>query len=329
MIYLLLSLITSFLVTYFLVPRHIEKLKKLKMLEKDVNKEDYRKVPGFGGLTILAGFIIGIFVSLYFMKDMEAVKLLGAISAVLLFSLVGLVDDVLRLTRKKLFLTFFPALLLLAAGIVDPFISLPIKGVITIGILGWILIPVFVMATANFTNMLAGFNGLEAGTGAIMAFSLLICTLILGYPQAPMVALLLSSLLGALLGFLPYNKYPAKVFPGDTGTYLIGGVIGIAASIGDIKLLAVILLIPHILDATLKFLTGGILQENSYYPPEFLADGRLTIKKEAMREYNSLLRVILTKRPMGERSIVNLMLVVEGVLGLAVICISLIIRGII
>lgn len=312
----------SLLVTYLLVPKHIEKLKNIDLLEMDVNKKEPTLVPGMGGLIILAGFTAGIFVSTYLSEGLDILKLLGAVSAILMLCLIGFADDVFRLSRKKLFLIPLPVLPLLASGIIDPAIKLPLPGHMEIAWAGWLFIPLFIVATTNFTNMFAGLNGLEVGTGAIMTFALLACALILGYSQTSV--LLLAPLLGALLGFLPYNRYPAKVFAGDTGTYLIGGTIGIAAALGDLKIIAGILFLPHIIDAALKLSTGGIMQENSYHSPKFMDGDKITIKKEAMREYNSLLRVILSRKPMSEKGIVHLMWGVEGVLGVAAVLIYLV-----
>ena len=78
------------------------------------------------------------------------------------------------------------------------------------------LAPIAVSICSNLTNMLAGLNGIESGLGVISMTSLTISCIILGKYD---VAIISMSMLGTLIAFLYYNKYPAKVFPGDTGDH--------------------------------------------------------------------------------------------------------------
>jgi UDP-N-acetylglucosamine--dolichyl-phosphate N-acetylglucosaminephosphotransferase len=93
--------------------------------------------------------------------------------------------------------------------------------------------------------MLAGYNGLEAGMGAIILGTM---GLIAWRTGSGWVAMLAISAFFALLAFLVYNWYPAKVFPGDTLTYSIGALIACVAILGNMEKIAIVLFIPYFLD---------------------------------------------------------------------------------
>ena len=104
-----------------------------------------------------------------------------------------------------------------------------------------IMIILVTTACSNSVNLTDGMDGLAAGTTAISASVLLILAYLSGnvvyagylnimfIPGAGEVTVFMSALIGALIGFLWYNSYPAQVFMGDTGSLAIGGVIGVAA----------------------------------------------------------------------------------------------------
>jgi UDP-N-acetylglucosamine--dolichyl-phosphate N-acetylglucosaminephosphotransferase len=98
------------------------------------------------------------------------------------------------------------------------------------GILMMLIAPFGVTCAANAGNMLEGFNGLGTGLGIIISITLIIISL---WFDARDSIILLFPLLGALMAFLWFNKYPAKIFPGDTLTLFVGATIACAAILGD------------------------------------------------------------------------------------------------
>ncbi|MCA9547929.1 MAG: hypothetical protein KC613_26170 [Myxococcales bacterium] len=81
--------------------------------------------------------------------------------------------------------------------------------------------PLAVTASANGFNILAGYNGLEAGLGVLVLGGLAaLCA------ATPWVSVLCGLMAGALLAFLAFNRWPARVFPGNVLTYGVGGLIG-------------------------------------------------------------------------------------------------------
>ena len=116
-----------------------------------------------------------------------------------------------------------------------------------------IMIIVVILSCSNGTNLTDGMDGLAAGTSAIVGVALGIMAWLSGdaldakylnimyIPGAGEVAIYMAAFVGALLGFLWYNCFPAQVFMGDTGSLTIGGVIGVCAVLVRKELLLPIL----------------------------------------------------------------------------------------
>lgn len=230
----------SFFVTRLTMPRIIRKLEAADIVGKDIHKSWKPVVAEMGGFGILFGFIIGMFSGIY-MHDILAFPLVIVLVVILLVGMIGIVDDLLALSSKeKFFLLFLAGLPLIWAAPSN------------VGLLYLITIPIALSIGSNLTNMLAGLNGIESGLGVISMTSLTIACIILGKYDVTIISM---SMLGALIAFLYFNRYPAKIFPGDTGTLIIGAAIVSIAFIGRVKLIALIVLMPNIIDAALKFLS--------------------------------------------------------------------------
>ena len=117
------------------------------------------------------------------------------------------------------------------------------------GALGWytkwaiyvLMIVLVIVACSNGVNLTDGIDGLATGTSAIVGVVLGIIAWLGGniqdagflnimyIPESGEIAVFMSAFVGALIGFLWYNAYPAQVFMGDTGSLMLGGIIGVAA----------------------------------------------------------------------------------------------------
>jgi UDP-N-acetylglucosamine--dolichyl-phosphate N-acetylglucosaminephosphotransferase len=275
----------AFFVTFLSMPRLIKKLKDAEIVGRDIHKPTRPMVAEMGGIGILFGFCIGIFLGIYFYPNLQF-QLIISLLVILLVGMVGMVDDLVMLSSKE------KLLLLWLAGLPLIWIAPPSVGIIYI-----LSMPIAVSIAANLTNMLAGLNGIESGLGAIAMTSLSISCIIMGKYD---VALISMSMLGALLAFLFYNRHPSRVFPGDVGTLIIGAAIVVVAFIGRVKLIAFIVLIPNIVDSILKFYSAGIMERQDHAPTQVGDDGRLMAPETG---FNSLIRWIL-KKPMEEEKVV-------------------------
>lgn len=277
--------IVAFFATYLVMPKLISKLKDANIVGKDIHKLQKPIVAEMGGIGILFGFTIGMFIGIYVYPALKY-QLIITLLVILLVGIVGMVDDLVRLSSKeKLFL-------LGLAGI--PLIWIAPPGV---GIFYMILMPISVSIASNLTNMLAGLNGIESGLGSIAMVSLTASCIIMGKYD---VSIITMAMLGALIAFLIYNKHPSRVFPGDVGTLIIGACIAAVAFIGRVKIIAFVVLLPNIIDSILKFYSAGVMERQDHAPTEITEDGRLFAPSEG---FKSLIRAIL-RRPMREKSVV-------------------------
>ncbi len=163
---------------------------------------------------------------------------------------IGLVDDLFKLNKRTLvYLTLLIALPVITFRAGSTVVYLTPWGPRDLGLFFWLIVPFVFAYLTNSVNIYAAVNGLEAGLGFVTSFSLGVCALIYGSLEA---ALSLFTLAGSLLGFLYWNKYPSKVFPGNIGTYFIGSVLAASIIAGVIKLAGVIATFPYFINFVLR-----------------------------------------------------------------------------
>ncbi|MCD6405371.1 MAG: undecaprenyl/decaprenyl-phosphate alpha-N-acetylglucosaminyl 1-phosphate transferase, partial [Planctomycetes bacterium] len=151
----------------------------------------------------------------------SSLKRLGAIVlGAIILALTGLVDDKRGLSPwTKLSVQILVALLLVASG-VSITLFLPWKAA------GWTLTVGWIIFITNSFNLLDNMDGLAAGVAFIIAVVFFAVALITGQI---FIALFLAVFAGAVLGFLVFNFPPARIFMGDTGSYVLGYFLGVAA----------------------------------------------------------------------------------------------------
>jgi len=189
-----------------------------------------------GGLALFTAFIVavgvaawrGILTAGYSADDFT--RLNGLLIGGLVAFLFGLVDDKLDLPPRPQFAVQF-LLSLLAVGTLlwlERF-TLPILGYVELESFpwgAWLYVPLtilWMMGMMNTVNWLDGLDGLAGGVGVILCLVLAVHMHRVGQPS---VALLPLALLGALLGFLPYNAAPSRVFLGSAGAFFLGYGLG-------------------------------------------------------------------------------------------------------
>jgi len=275
---LLASLLISFLVTFFLTPRIIEFLRAAQIVAVDLHKKEKPKLPASGGICVGAGilagtlFFVGVVTFSYVAplsqgSQLSSIILLAVISSVLIVTLVGLLDDLNVKTKAvstkdgmnvkigfpqwvKPLLTLPAAVPLMVIHAGTTTMALPLIGTVDFRILyPLLIIPIGFVGASNVVNMLGGFNGLEAGMGVVYTLSLGLYALVKHYDQA--AVLLLTTCL-ALLAFLRYNWYPAKILAGDSLTYLLGSLVAAGTIIGDMQRAGLIVMFPFIIEFFLK-----------------------------------------------------------------------------
>lgn len=254
----------SFSATYWVMPYIIRKLSSAGLVGGDMHKKGCPPIPNMGGLGIAVGFIAGILAAVgmytFLGLEMNLTHILIGFMTVLIMALVGVFDDLFDMRQfVKAVLPVFAALPLMAISAGSTTMVIPYVGPVDFGF--WyvvILVPLGVTVASNLTNMLAGFNGLESGLGAIMtgAIAFIALTQLGANHGAGNALLLMASMCGALVAFTKFNWFPAKVFPGDVGTLVIGASIASAVIVGNMEAAGAILVVPHVLDFFIKLRHG-------------------------------------------------------------------------
>ena len=323
---LVISSIISFLTTYIITPHIMKLLYVAGIVGLDFHKKNKPKLPSSGGLCVASGVIAGLLsyigIQTFIYNQTEiSLKFLAVISTVLIVSFVGLVDDLNVKSRKvktkegmdirvglpqwiKPLLTLPAAVPLMVINAGNTIMKLPIIGDVNFGILyPTVLVPVGVVGASNIINMLAGFNGSEAGMGIVYSLGLGIFGLLHENPGYIIFFILFSS----LIAFIKYNWYPAKILPGDSLTYLLGSVVAAGVIIGNMEKSGIIVLIPFIIEFLLKLRSkfkatclGRLRKDGKLDPPYG-------------RRIYSLTHLIMNVKPVTEKQVTMTLIIIESV----------------
>ena len=233
--YVVLALLVALVVSFLMTP--VVKTFAYKVGAIDVPKDARRMhkvpIPRLGGLAIFIGFMVSILLFSEITPELRSI-LLGAVIIVVL----GVVDDIMAL----------PAMVQIVAALIPATHGVTILAFSNPNIfsdnLYWVLgslsIPftvLWIVAITNSVNLIDGLDGLANGVSAISATTMLVIALV--SDQSP-VAVVLAPLVGACVGFMPYNMNPAKMFMGDTGATFLGYILATMSIQGLFKYYAVI-----------------------------------------------------------------------------------------
>ena len=261
-------LLITFFITIIVAIIIIPILKKMKVgqIERDDGPQSHLKkqgTPTMGGLIIMISMIIGVTISYFYYtiqgQSQIAQKLLPILCLTMGFGIIGFIDDFKKLVLKNtkglkpsykmlgLLVISVAYVIFLVKGlnlgtetyipILKTYIDMPI----------WVYIPfaiVVILATTNAVNLTDGIDGLSSSVCSIIIACLSVIAISTDTLEMSTFG---SVVIGATLGFLMFNLHPAKVFMGDTGSLLLGGVISSMALYMKIPLLLIVIaLIPVI-----------------------------------------------------------------------------------
>ncbi|MCQ5363181.1 MAG: glycosyl transferase family 4 [Candidatus Methanomethylicia archaeon] len=253
---LFLSPLIAFVCTFILTKRWIPVAHRAGLVGHDMNKPNRPKVAEMGGIPLLGGVLGGIlsYVGINtFILGQSTINLalFAATSTVLIIAFIGVVDDLLgwKIGLKqwqKPLLTVPAAIPMMVANLGRSVVSLPVFGDVNLGLLyPFLAVPVGIVGASNGFNMLAGYNGLEAGMGIVIISAM---TFVAYYTGSSWVAMVGAVAVASLLAFLYFNWYPAKIFPGNAFTYMVGTIMACMAILGNMEKLALVLFIPYYMD---------------------------------------------------------------------------------
>ncbi|TXL66664.1 undecaprenyl/decaprenyl-phosphate alpha-N-acetylglucosaminyl 1-phosphate transferase [Cerasibacillus terrae] len=223
-----IALGSTFLLTY--------PVKKFAIKIRAVDFPNHRKIhkevtPRLGGLAIYLGFMLGL---VFLWPEHEHMPEIIAGSFVIV--LTGMLDDkytirpIIKLTGQLIAASF-----LISSGMIIEKITLPFIGVVELGFASVLITVLWIVGITNAINLIDGLDGLATGVTTIALISMFIMAII----DAQMIAAFLCIvLIGANLGFLYHNFYPAKIYMGDTGSNFLGFMIAVVSILGLFKNIA-------------------------------------------------------------------------------------------
>ena len=249
--HIVIPVLISFAVSLVLGPVVIPFLRKLKMKQTertDGVKSHLKKAgtPTMGGIIILVSVIV---TSLFYVKDYPAV--IPVLFLTVAFGLIGFLDDYLKVVLKRsdglmpmqkmalqIVVTAVFAFYLVKVADVPLTMLVPFSGGRYLD-LGWAAVPVLffaVIGTVNGTNFTDGLDGLASSVTVLVATFFTVVAVGTKRGVEPVTC----AVVGALLGFLLFNVYPASVFMGDTGSLALGGFVAGTAYMMQMPLFIII-----------------------------------------------------------------------------------------
>lgn len=222
----LLSLLTAGGITAFAIPSII-RVARIKHLfdVPDARKEHKESVPTLGGMAIFAGVIFAV---TFWTDQVQIVELQYIITSLLILFFIGIKDDLINLrASKKLIGQILAALILVHMTDVKLTTFYGMFGIRDLPIWFSYFFSVFTcVVITNAFNLIDGIDGLAGSLGIVGAFTFGLWFHFLGMTQ---YSILCSALIGSLLAFLWFNKTPAKIFMGDTGSMIVGFIMALLA----------------------------------------------------------------------------------------------------
>jgi UDP-GlcNAc:undecaprenyl-phosphate GlcNAc-1-phosphate transferase len=230
---IVIPLLVAFGVAYAATPLVSRLARVLEMFDRPNDRTVNRRadIPLLGGFAVALGFFVGIAVAVAFFTEGEPYRghLEGLLLGGLLILSVGAFDDRYTLGPwTKLIVQVLAAMIAIFYGFQIQHIADPVTRT------AWMMPPwlmtlvsmLWIVGITNALNLLDGLDGLATGVAAIIGTTL---TIICWQGSAALGVVVGMAFVGSLLGFLPHNFSPARIFLGDTGALFIGYVLSLLA----------------------------------------------------------------------------------------------------
>ena len=282
---------------------------------KDGRRMHNHPIPRMGGLAIFLGFMAAVL--LFVPLDTEKRgMLLGAVIIVVL----GMLDDRFALpAMPKFVVQIIAAVIAVMAGNRIDVLSNPnIFSANPVWQLGWLAYPVtvvWIVAITNSVNLIDGLDGLACGVSTISAATMLVIALLVREQDVLVseqdVAVMMAALVGACIGFLPYNFNPAKIFMGDTGSTFLGFIMAVVSVQGMFKMY-------NIISFVVPFLMLGL----PIFDECFAIIRRLTRGQSPMAPDRGHVHHRLIDMGFSQKQAVGVLYVISAILGLSAVVLT-------
>ena len=294
--------------SFFLTPQVRRFALRFRIIERPHPRKTHRRiVTSLGGVAIYAGFVLSLLVASFVLfvnpHSSFSLELMGLLAGGSMIVVLGLVDDIKGIKAPAKVGWQIAAALVTSIffGIKIVYVDVPFFGVVWLRAYSVPLTILWVVGLTNALNWIDGLDGLAAGIASIACVSLLVVSWRGGNLVSVVV---LIALLGATLGFLRYNFYPAKVFMGDTGSNFLGFVLANVAIMGGLKSAAALSLMVPILILGVPI-----------FDTMFAVWRRVGLKKSPIRPDMDHFHFRLVKLGLTHRQAVLVIYVISAVMG--------------
>ena len=305
-----LAIAAAFIITFAATPIVKSFASRVGAIDvpKDARRMHTQPIPRMGGLAIFLGFILSVVLFADISREVQGI-LLGSVVVVI----VGVVDDIIPLPALvKFVIQIFAALIAVYHGVVIDILSnINIWSASEYMSLGRLSVPItvlWIVAITNSVNLIDGLDGLAAGVSTISSFTMLVIALVVTELN---VAIITAALAGSCIGFLPYNKNPAKIFMGDTGALLLGYVLATVSIIGLFKWYAIISFVVPV------FVVGLPLFDTAFSFCRRLFTGKNPMKPDRGHFHHRLIDM-----GFNQKQAVAIAYAISGILGLTAVVIA-------
>ena len=275
---------------------------------KDARRMHKVPIPRMGGLAIFLGFIISLLLFCPLDDELKGI-LLGSVIIVIM----GIIDDITPLRASlKFVVQILEELIPIYYGVQITCISNPnIFSPDLYWDFGWLSIPItvlWIVGLTNAVNLIDGLDGLAIGVSSISALTMLVIAILVAEPQ---VAVIMAALVGACIGFMPYNINPAKIFMGDTGSTFLGYILACITIQGLFKFYAVISFV-------VPFLILGL----PIFDTMFAIIRRMSHGQNPMTPDRSHVHHRLIDMGLNQKQAVAVLYVISAILGLSAVVLA-------
>ena len=306
----LLSVATALIISFLMTP--VVKTFAYKVGAIDVPKDNRRMhktpIPRLGGLAIFLGFMV----STALFNEID-VQMRGILLGSVIIVLLGVVDDITPLPAMlKFVVQIIAALIPISHGVVIKALSNPnVFSGNAYWVLGGLSIPItilWIVGITNAVNLIDGLDGLANGVSAICATTMLVIALLVADGH---VALTMAALVGACIGFMPYNTNPAKMFMGDTGATFLGFILATMSIQGLFKFYALI-------SFAVPFLILGLpIFDTAFAMIRRIAKGQSPMKPDRSHVHHRLIDMGL-----NQKQAVATLYVISAILGMSAVVLT-------
>jgi UDP-GlcNAc:undecaprenyl-phosphate GlcNAc-1-phosphate transferase len=245
----------AFLLALILSPLAGRVGRRLGLVDRPGGRRAHQgEVPRTGGIALYGAFALTVLLTLLLPQEWfppstdpkEATRLWGLLLGSSFAFAMGLVDDRRELSwRGQILVQIGAALIAIVTLIFIERVNNPLtdQQVVFPDLIVWALTTFWFLGAMNTVNWLDGLDGLATGVGAILCAVLVFHMLFRAQPPQLSVALLPLALLGATLGFLPWNWHPARIFMGSNGSYFLGFALAALGIIGGARMATVLMVL--------------------------------------------------------------------------------------